>query len=50
VCFPPEWAERWFRLGVSVNNYAEPLVTFDTPTRVQLDDFELRTDESCPAL
>jgi hypothetical protein len=49
VCLPPEWAERWFRLGVSINNYAEPLETFDAPTRVLLDDFEITTSESCPA-
>jgi hypothetical protein len=49
VCLPPEWAERWFRLGVSINNYDEPLVTFAEPTTILLDDFSVGTDESCPA-
>lgn len=49
VCLPPEWAERWFRFGVGVTNFVEPLVTFDPPKQVFLDDFELTTDESCPA-
>jgi hypothetical protein len=48
VCLPPEWAERWARFGVSV--FVQPGLVLDGPERVLLDDFELTTSESCPAL
>jgi len=47
VCLPPEWADRWFRFSVSV--FVPPGLVLDGPERVLLDDFELTTDESCPA-
>jgi hypothetical protein len=50
VCLPAEWAERWFRFSVSVVPSADPFQAFDSPKEVLLDDFELTTDESCPAL
>jgi len=49
VCLPPEWAERWFRATISVRPSLDPLEVFDPPKEVLLDDFEVTTDESCPA-
>jgi hypothetical protein len=48
VCLPPEWAERWFRFTVSV--FVQPELVLDGPETVLLDDFEVTTSESCPAL
>lgn len=48
VCLPAQWAERWFRLRVSIVPSEEPLQIFDPPRAVLLDDLTVTTDESCP--
>lgn len=49
ACLPPEWAERWFRFRVAIRESEEPQRALDPPRAVLLDDFEVTTDENCPA-
>ncbi|MBW1754938.1 MAG: hypothetical protein JRJ80_02080 [Deltaproteobacteria bacterium] len=50
VCLPAEWAERWYRFRVAIRPSDDPFEAFDPPRTVLLDDFEVRSDESCPTL
>ena len=49
VCLPVEWANRWIRFRVAIRPSEDPLEVFASPRAVLLDDFELTTDQSCPA-
>ena len=49
ACLPPEWGERWYLFRVALRPSVDPLEVFAPPRAVLLDDFEVVTDESCPA-
>jgi len=51
ICLPPEWSDRWFRVQFRVGDIFDlpAAELIDPPTRIYLDDFEVKPSATCPA-